>query len=223
VVLKFWATWCGNCLVEMPEIKAIQQRIGAGRLVVLAVNAGQAPSEAQAFIDHIAAPFEYALDPDLTLSDAYGVYGLPLTVFIDSRGIVQAVYRGPADRVLLERLIASAVNAAPPGEIVPVLRQLSTVPRQATLSATVSAEGRLKLESKRLRCDPSYCFDAATLLAAPGVTGVARSGAQVPAVDLEFNPAAVSVDALIEGLQALIGAIPDPLYQGEIEVTVRQG
>lgn len=41
VVINFWATWCTSCLIEMPELKAVQAEFGAENVVVLAVNSGE--------------------------------------------------------------------------------------------------------------------------------------------------------------------------------------
>ena len=34
VVINFWATWCTSCLVEMPELKAVQAEFGAENVAV---------------------------------------------------------------------------------------------------------------------------------------------------------------------------------------------
>ncbi len=38
VILTFWATWCGPCRQELPNLEGIQERVGKDQLVVLAVN-----------------------------------------------------------------------------------------------------------------------------------------------------------------------------------------
>lgn len=64
--------WCGSCLSETPEIKALIEEKG-GAFSVLAINAGETSEQAQAFIDFLGAPFICGLDLSLTLSDAHGV------------------------------------------------------------------------------------------------------------------------------------------------------
>ena len=122
VVMNFWARWCTSCLSEMPEIKALQAERGVDTVTVLAINAGETPDQAQEFIDFLEAPFVYGLDTDLTVADAYGVYGLPLSVFIDSEGVVQGVYTGHANRTVLTMLTDAAIAAKPPGPLPTVLR-----------------------------------------------------------------------------------------------------
>ena len=114
VLINFWARWCTSCLSEMPEIKAVQQERGPDSFVVLAVNAGETSAQALEFIDFLKAPFTFALDPGLKLADAYGVRGLPNSIFIDSTGVVQAVYAGHADRARLNAYMDAAARAQPP-------------------------------------------------------------------------------------------------------------
>jgi hypothetical protein len=102
---------------------------------VLAINAGETRADALEFIDFLRAPFVYGLDTGMRVTDAYGVYGLPLSVFIDSSGVVQAVYRGHASAALLERFVVAAIGAHPPGEVPAVLRIISTILASACSSS----------------------------------------------------------------------------------------
>src|ERR1700761_7524456 len=37
VLLEFWATWCGSCIVAMPHLKELQQQYG-NKLQIIAIN-----------------------------------------------------------------------------------------------------------------------------------------------------------------------------------------
>ena len=47
VVLNFWATTCGHCIVELPYFEAVAQESG-GEIKVIAINVGQSLSKVQA-------------------------------------------------------------------------------------------------------------------------------------------------------------------------------
>ena len=218
VLINFWATWCGSCLSEMPAIRALHEQRGAAAFHVLAINAGETKVKAQAFIDFLDAPFLYGLDIDMRVTDAYGVYGLPLSVFIDAGGVIRAVYRGHANEALLARFVDAAINAEPPGPVAPVLRIVSTIPRERILS--VRSEGStLVVASRSLRCDPSYCAAAAIEafrdVALSLRAEVRDAGEGELSIRLESGAAPEpAVTALVTALQTL----PDPLYEGPIQV-----
>jgi thiol-disulfide isomerase/thioredoxin len=220
VLINFWATWCGSCLSEMPAIKGLQEDRGPEAFTVLAINAGEPPAAAQEFIDFLDAPFLYGLDVDLRVTDAYGVYGLPLSAFVDSTGVIRAVYRGHADAALLARFVDAAIAARPPGEVAPILRIVSTIPRERVLSVRDEG-GRIVSHSRALRCDSLYCAEV-VVAAMRDVRGVTRaelsdSGGTVT-MSIEFDVKLVDARSIVDELARRLGLHPDPLYDGPMRV-----
>ncbi len=103
VVLNFWATWCGPCRLEMPEL--VKAAGADPDLVVLAANV----QEAQPPVADFAAEFEMdlpvVLDKEGKVRSLYRVPGLPTTYFIDKRGKIASLVVGPlTPQVLADRL-----------------------------------------------------------------------------------------------------------------------
>jgi len=221
VLINFWATWCGSCLTEMPEIKALQEEKGLDSFNVLAINAGEPLTSARKFIDFLQAPFVYGLDPGLVVSDAYGVYGLPVSVFIDSQGVVQATYNGHASRQRLEAYVRAAIEAKPPGAFPETLRLISTVPRERVLQVTKRDKDRVELSSRSLRCDARYCAQEAlaSLKTAKGIISLRlEAGRAQPVLSLRYDAAVLSEHEVIQAVVKALEAHADPLYQGALEV-----
>ena len=221
VVMNFWAQWCTSCLSEMPEIKALQAERGVDTVTVLAVNAGETPDEAQEFIDFLEAPFVYGLDTDLTIADAYGVYGLPLSVFIDSEGVIQGVYTGYANRTVLTTLTDAAIAAKPPGPLPTVLRVVTNIERQRTLDVfslgfTNFGEQRLRIESPGLRCDPSYCATSA-VEAGLRIPGLGITALAAGSIELTHS-GSLSAEDIAARLVSLLDTLQDPVYLGDFIV-----
>ncbi len=96
VVINFWATWCRPCNNEMPELARRFAQHHEANLVVLAVNAdGEPVDRIRRFASALSLPFPVLSDPKIRTATAYGVVRLPVTVFVDSAGIVRIVHAGP--------------------------------------------------------------------------------------------------------------------------------
>ncbi len=93
VVVNFWATWCGPCRVEMPDLEARAVRF-ADRLVVLGVNFDETPAEVAAFRDEVGVTFPLLLDPGAKVQRLYRVLGYPTTYFVDEDGIIRIQHIG---------------------------------------------------------------------------------------------------------------------------------
>jgi cytochrome c biogenesis protein CcmG/thiol:disulfide interchange protein DsbE len=96
VIINFWATWCPPCIQEMPELARRFAQYRDANLAVLAVNAdGEKAEKIRRFTTALALPFPVLLDPRVRTASAYGVIQLPVTVFVDTAGVIRAVHAGP--------------------------------------------------------------------------------------------------------------------------------
>jgi peroxiredoxin len=96
VVVNFWATWCGPCRDEMPELAARWREHQSAGLEVLAVNSTdqERGKDVRRFVERLALPFPVLLDERGRTRERYGLTILPTTVFVDSAGMVRAVHAG---------------------------------------------------------------------------------------------------------------------------------
>lgn len=105
VVLNFWASWCGPCRAEMPELQRLHDRLGEAGVTVLGVNQGESPETAAAFLQALGLNFPVALDQRTGVSQQYLVNSLPTTFFIDRNGVIRSTFIGPmSDAVLAQNL-----------------------------------------------------------------------------------------------------------------------
>lgn len=104
VLVNFWATWCGPCRLEMPEIVAEANR--NEDLVVLAVNVQEELERLSPFAEDFQMTLPVLRDEDGDLRDRYGVRGMPTTVFIDREGIVTRAWTGLLTPSALQEFVA---------------------------------------------------------------------------------------------------------------------
>ncbi len=103
VFVNFWATWCGPCRKEMPEIVAANDRYADRGLAVIAVNLQEDREAAAGFAREFGMDFPTALDFKGEVGGAYRVTGLPTSYFIDRSGVIQAVWFGPLSAEELDK------------------------------------------------------------------------------------------------------------------------
>lgn len=86
VLVNFWATWCGYCDMEMPDLQRFDDE--NDDLVVLAVDVQEDSSIVQDYIDKGQYTFDVVLDHDGELAKTYLVTGFPTSYFIDPDGVL---------------------------------------------------------------------------------------------------------------------------------------
>ncbi len=93
VHLVFWATWCPNCLKEIPEIEVLHSKLG-DRLVILAINVGinDTADAARRYQQEHNMGYPVIFDESSAISSDYGIVGTPTQVLVGADGIIR--YRG---------------------------------------------------------------------------------------------------------------------------------
>jgi thiol-disulfide isomerase/thioredoxin len=91
VILNFWATWCGPCREEMPEMQDFYDN--NEDVEILAVNLLETESDesdVEEYIDQFEYTYPILLDRNSDVSDAYkGAVAVPTTYFIGTDGTIQ--------------------------------------------------------------------------------------------------------------------------------------
>ena len=98
VVINFWATNCPHCLDELPYFEAVAQG-SEGAIKVIAINVGQSLSIVQTYFGEYEPTMIVALDGNVEVFQTYSQNDnprgyIPITVFVDSEGIVQQIKIG---------------------------------------------------------------------------------------------------------------------------------
>ena len=87
VLVNFWATWCGPCRSEMPDLQKAQGEMGDS-VVVLGVNKGEELKEIAPFADELRISFLLIANPAGDIAGRYGAQNLPTSYFINSDGTI---------------------------------------------------------------------------------------------------------------------------------------
>lgn len=106
VLLNFWATWCKPCTTEMPAMQASLDKLRDKGFVVLAINELEDEAKVREHVKQNGHTFPVLMDRENKVANQFGVFGLPVSVFIDPQGVIREYIKGG---LLTEKLIEDVV------------------------------------------------------------------------------------------------------------------
>jgi peroxiredoxin len=114
LLINFWATWCGPCRKEIPDLIDLSAKYQPKGVVVLGIAVDN-PEKAREFVKTKGIPYQVLVGPDQAIdiikktADAKAL--IPFTLAIGPDGNIVAVKRGVMDRGELDELMQSLVPA----------------------------------------------------------------------------------------------------------------
>ncbi len=120
VLIDFWATWCGPCVAELPNIKKNYAGYHSKGFDVVGVSLDDSKRDLERFIAVHQVPWaimfstdEKAAGLDHPLATKYGVMGIPVTILVGKDGnVIKMPAQGEALGEALEKLLGEPDKAA---------------------------------------------------------------------------------------------------------------
>ena len=110
-VLNVWASWCGPCRDEHPQVLALSR---AKLAPLVGLNYKDSRDDARGWLKQFGDPYTVSIaDGDGRVGIDFGVYGVPETFVIDKQGVIRFKHVGPLTQAVID------------SQIVPLLKQLN--------------------------------------------------------------------------------------------------
>jgi cytochrome c-type biogenesis protein len=115
VLMNVWATWCGPCRKEIPELRAINAayKDKGLELVGVSVDSDGSDEAIRAFLQEFKMDYTIWRDPNEGVSAIFRMAGVPATFLIDRQGVLRWKATGaiePGDSTLTRAIIAALAS-----------------------------------------------------------------------------------------------------------------
>lgn len=106
VLVDFWASWCGPCKAEIPNLIKVYNQYKGNKFEVLGVATWDEPKASLKTIEQMKIPYPQILNAQRAGSDAYGITGIPQIILFGPDGtILKRDLRGEQIEATIKELL----------------------------------------------------------------------------------------------------------------------
>ena len=119
IFLNFWATWCGPCRAEMPDIQKLYEEYSAqGEAAEVVILGAAAPGMGQEggqdeiarFMEENGYTYPVLMDTEYEMFNWYGISAFPTTFMIDKEGYIYGYVPGQMTEDIMRSIIEQTLG-----------------------------------------------------------------------------------------------------------------
>jgi len=105
VLINFYASWCISCGGEVEDVDKVYKELGNQRAVFVGVAIQDTETKARQFVEKHKMTYPAGIDDTGDIRKAYGIYGMPVSFFIDKNGVIARIYAGGMSKEIVRHEI----------------------------------------------------------------------------------------------------------------------
>lgn len=108
--INVFATWCGPCRSETPALKRLSDETANGLVQIVGIDQHESDDAVARFSQSYGLKYPMYVSRDSMTASILGVHYIPVTVIVDSKGVVRANVIGPMTYEQMHALVQRVVG-----------------------------------------------------------------------------------------------------------------
>ncbi len=106
VLVHFFASWCGQCLLEAPSLERLYRSLKDDDFVVVGIAIDDTIPAARSLKERLNLSFPVLVDTERALKRTFSVRGVPMSIILDSSGSIVS-FDDPATGTRTTRIVGT--------------------------------------------------------------------------------------------------------------------